>query len=120
MMLPVSAPFHCAMMKPAADAMREALAKVQTSAPKVPLMANVTAAPSTDPAEIVRNLIAQVTGTVRWRECVNYMTANGVDRLVEVGAGKVLTGLAKRISKETAGLAVGTPDDITAFKAQKG
>lgn len=117
MMLPVSAPFHCALMQPAADAMREALANVTVNVPKVPLVANVTASPSTDPAEIVQNLIAQVTGTVRWRECVNYLTANGVTRLVEVGSGKVLSGLARRIAKETPAMTVGTPDDVAAFKA---
>lgn len=116
MILPVSAPFHCALMQPAADAMREALAKVKVNAPKVPVVANVTASPSTEPTEIVQNLIAQVTGTVRWRECVNYLTANGVTRLVEVGSGKVLSGLAKRISKETPAMTVGTPDDVAAFK----
>jgi [acyl-carrier-protein] S-malonyltransferase len=117
MLLPVSAPFHCSLMQPAADVMRDALANVKVSAPKVPLVANVTASPSTDPAEIVKNLIAQVTGTVRWRECVTYLTANGVTRLVEVGSGKVLSGLAKRIVKETPAMAVGTPDDIAAFKS---
>src|SRR5690606_29786891 len=116
-MLPVSAPFHCSLMQPAADAMREALANVTVNAPKVPLVANVTAGPSTDPAEIVQNLIAQVTGTVRWRECVNYLTANGVTRLVEVGSGKVLSGLARRIAKETPAMTVGTPDDVAAFKS---
>ena len=119
MMLPVSAPFHCALMQPAADAMRDALAKVKVSAPKVPLVPNVTANPVNDPAEIVRGLIAQVTGTVRWRECVNYLVAHGVDRLVEVGSGKVLTGLAKRIAKDTPAMSVGTPDDVAAFKSQK-
>jgi [acyl-carrier-protein] S-malonyltransferase len=119
-MLPVSAPFHCSLMRPAADAMREALAKVKVNAPKVPLVANVTASPSTDPAEIVQNLIAQVTGTVRWRECVTFLTGNGVTRLVEVGSGKVLSGLAKRIAKETPAMTVGTPDDVAAFKSTGG
>jgi [acyl-carrier-protein] S-malonyltransferase len=119
-MLPVSAPFHCSLMQPAADAMREALAKVKVNAPKVPLVANVTASPSTDPAEIVQNLIAQVTGTVRWRECVTYLTGHGVTRLVEVGSGKVLSGLAKRIAKETPAMTVGTPDDVAAFKSTAG
>jgi [acyl-carrier-protein] S-malonyltransferase len=119
-MLPVSAPFHCSLMQPAADAMREALAKVKVNAPKVPLVANVTASPSTDPAEIVQNLIAQVTGTVRWRECVTYLTGHGVTRLVEVGSGKVLSGLAKRIAKETPAMTVGTPDDVAAFKSTGG
>jgi [acyl-carrier-protein] S-malonyltransferase len=119
MMLPVSAPFHCALMKPAADAMAEALAKVAVQAPKVPLIANVTAKPVSDPAEIVRGLIAQVTGTVRWRESIGYLSAHGVDRLVEVGSGKVLTGLAKRIAKDLSAVAIGAPDDIAAYKAQK-
>jgi [acyl-carrier-protein] S-malonyltransferase len=119
-MLPVSAPFHCSMMQPAADAMREALAKVKVNAPKVPLVANVTANPSVDPAEIVQNLIAQVTGTVRWRECVTYLTGHGVTRLVEVGSGRVLSGLAKRIAKETPAMTVGTPDDVAAFKSAAG
>jgi [acyl-carrier-protein] S-malonyltransferase len=120
MLLPVSAPFHCSLMQPAADAMREALAKVKVNAPKVPLVANVTASPSTDPAEIVQNLIAQVTGTVRWRECVTFLTGHGVTRLVEVGSGKVLSGLAKRIAKETPAMTVGTPDDVAAFKSTAG
>jgi [acyl-carrier-protein] S-malonyltransferase len=119
MILPVSAPFHCALMQPAADAMRYALAKVKVNSPKVPLIPNVRANPVNDPTEIVRGLVEQVTGTVRWRECVNYLVTHGVDRLVEVGSGKVLTGLAKRISKETAAMSVATPEDIAAFKAQK-
>jgi [acyl-carrier-protein] S-malonyltransferase len=119
MLLPVSAPFHCALMQPAADAMRYALEKVKVNAPKVPLVPNVSANPVNDPAEIVRGLIEQVTGTVRWRDCVNYLVHHGVDRLVEVGSGKVLTGLAKRISKETPAMTVGTPEDIAAFKALK-
>ena len=117
MLLPVSAPFHCALMQPAAEAMREALGNVKVNAPNVPLVANVTAGPSTDPAEIVQNLIAQVTGTVRWRECVTYLTGHGVTRLVEVGSGKVLSGLARRIAKETPAMSVGTPDDVAAFKS---
>ncbi len=119
MLLPVSAPFHCALMKPAADAMAEALAKVAVKPPKVPLVANVTAKPTTDPQEIVRGLIAQVTGTVRWRESIGYLSAHGVDTLLEVGSGKVLTGLAKRIAKDFSAVAIGTPDDIAAYKAQK-
>jgi [acyl-carrier-protein] S-malonyltransferase len=114
--LPVSAPFHCALMQPAADVMREALAKVSVNAPKVPLIANVTANPANDPAEIVKNLVEQVTGTVRWRESMNYAVGHGIDRLVEVGSGKVLSGLARRISKETAAVSIGTPEDVAAFK----
>jgi len=113
--LPVSAPFHCALMQPAADAMEEALAKVEMKAPRIPLVANVTAARVTDPAAIRDLLVRQVTGTVRWRECVLFMKAEGVTSLVELGAGKVLGGLAKRIDKELSGSSVGTPADIEAF-----
>lgn len=116
-LLPVSAPFHCALMQPAADAMAEALSNVTMNAPKVPLVANVVATAVTDP-EVIRDLLVkQVTGTVRWREGVLYMKEQGVSQLVELGAGKVLSGLAKRIDKELSGLAVGTPADIDAFLA---
>src|SRR4051812_23531608 len=98
MLLPVSAPFHCALMQPAADVMKDALSKVSVKSPAVPLVANVVAKPVIDPAEIVRNLVAQITGTVRWRECVSTMAQNGVTHFYEVGAGKVLTGLGKRIA----------------------
>jgi len=118
--LPVSAPFHCALMQPAADAMAEALAKVAISRPAVPVIANVRAAPVSEPAEIVRCLVEQVTGTVRWRECVAAMAAAGVTTFYEVGSGKVLTGLVKRIADGAAGVAIGTPDDIAAFKASRG
>ncbi|MCA0320910.1 MAG: ACP S-malonyltransferase [Proteobacteria bacterium] len=118
--LPVSAPFHCALMQPAADAMAEALAKVTISRPMVPVVANVRAAPVSEPAEIVRCLVEQVTGTVRWRECVAAMAAAGVTTFYEVGSGKVLTGLVKRIADGAAGVAIGTPDDIAAFKASRG
>ncbi|MFO0347451.1 MAG: ACP S-malonyltransferase [Labrys sp. (in: a-proteobacteria)] len=114
-LLPVSAPFHCALMQPAADAMAEALAAVTVSAPRVPVMANVLAAPIRDPDEIRKRLVEQVTGTVRWRECVEAMAGAGVTRFVEVGSGKVLTGLLKRIVADAAGQAVGTPDDVAAF-----
>ncbi len=116
-MLPVSAPFHCALMAPAADAMREALATVAVHPPVVPLIANVEAAPVTDPARIRQNLVRQVTGTVRWRESVAFMAAQGGNSFVEVGAGKVLTGLVKRIAAGATGTAIGTPDDVAAFKA---
>ena len=119
MMLPVSAPFHCALMQPAADAMREALAKVQVNKPVVPVVANVTASAVSDPKEIVDLLVKQVTGTVRWRECVQYLASNGVTKIVEAGSGKVLTGLLKRIAKEVSGQPVGTPDDVAAYKAAK-
>lgn len=113
--LPVSAPFHCAMMKPAADAMAEALAQTTMAPPRVPLVANVTAAAVSDPATIRELLIQQVTAMVRWRESCLYMKGHGVDTVVELGAGKVLTGLAKRIDPELAGVALNTPADIDAF-----
>jgi [acyl-carrier-protein] S-malonyltransferase len=117
MLLPVSAPFHCALMQPAADAMAEALAAVAVKPPCVPLVANVLAQPISDPASIVRSLVEQVTGTVRWRESVLFMTQAGVTTFYEVGAGKVLTGLIKRIAPAAAASAIGTPDDVTRFKA---
>jgi [acyl-carrier-protein] S-malonyltransferase len=116
-MLAVSAPFHCALMAPAADAMREALAGVALRAPAVPVVANVEAAPLTDPDAIRDALVRQVTGTVRWRESVAFMAGQGVDAFVEVGAGKVLTGLVKRIAAGAGAAAIGTPDDVAAFKA---
>ncbi|WP_243367895.1 ACP S-malonyltransferase [Microvirga solisilvae] len=116
-MLAVSAPFHCALMQPAADAMREALAGVTVNAPVVTVVANVEAAPITDPAAIKDALVRQVTGTVRWRECVAYMAAQGVESFYEVGSGKVLTGLVKRIAAGATSSAIGTPDDVAAFKA---
>jgi [acyl-carrier-protein] S-malonyltransferase len=119
MLLPVSAPFHCALMQPAAEVMAEALSKVQVKAPAVPVVANVKASALSDPQEIVKALVAQVTGTVRWRECVAYMAEQGVTQFYEVGAGKVLTGLVKRIADGATGSAIGTPDDIAAFKAAK-
>ena len=112
--LNVSAPFHCALMQPAADAMAEALAKVEIKAPAVPLIANVLAAPITDPAEIRRRLVEQVTGTVRWRECVARMAADGVTDIYEIGSGKVLAGLAKRIAPTLNATSIGTPQDIEA------
>jgi len=120
MLLPVSAPFHCALMQPAADAMAAALAKVTVKPPVVPLVANVLARAISDPSEIVASLIAQVTGTVRWRECIAYMADQGVDTFYEVGAGKVLSGLVKRIAASASGTAIGTPDDVAAFKAARG
>jgi [acyl-carrier-protein] S-malonyltransferase len=116
-LLPVSAPFHCSLMQPAADAMRVALSHVAMNAPTVPVMANVGAAPLTDPAAIRESLVAQVTGTVRWRECVAAMAAAGVTAFHEVGSGKVLTGLGKRIAPDAAFAAVNGPDDIAAFAA---
>jgi [acyl-carrier-protein] S-malonyltransferase len=115
-MLAVSAPFHCALMQPAADAMREALAGVTVNAPAVPVVANVEAGPITDPAAIRDALVRQVTGTVRWRESVAYMAAQGVDAFYEVGSGKVLTSLVKRIAAGASTTAIGAPDDIAAFR----
>ncbi len=112
MLLPVSAPFHCPLMQPAADAMAEALAKVAIKSPAVPLVANVTAATVLDPDEIRRLLVEQVTAMVRWRESVHMMKAAGVDTLVELGSGKVLTGLTKRIDGELTGISLQAPQDI--------
>ena len=120
MMLPVSAPVHCALMRPAADAMAEALSKVSVKPPSVPLVANVLAEPITDPAAIVRSLVQQVTGTVRWRESVKFMADAGVTTFYEVGAGKVLAGLIKRIADTVNVSSIGTPEDITRFKAAHG
>ncbi|WP_207478478.1 ACP S-malonyltransferase [Arenibaculum pallidiluteum] len=114
-LLPVSAPFHCPLMAPAAEAMAEALEKVTLRVPAVPVVANVTAAAVTDPAEIRRLLVEQVTGLVRWRESVLFMKAQGVEQLVELGAGKVLAGLTKRIDKDVAATSVGAPADVEAF-----
>jgi len=119
MLLPVSAPFHCALMLPAAQVMAEALAKVVVKPPVVPVVANVLAKPIQDPAQIVDALVRQVTGTVRWRECVAAMAAAGVTQFTEVGAGKVLSGLIKRIAAGATTAAVGTPEDIAAYKAAR-
>ena len=112
--LPVSAPFHSGLMQPAADRMAEALAESPPKAPIVPLVANVTAAPTTDADEILSMLVDQVTGRVRWRESVERLAADGVGTLVEVGAGKVLTGLARRIARDVEGMTCGTPDEVRA------
>jgi [acyl-carrier-protein] S-malonyltransferase len=119
MLLPVSAPFHCALMQPAADVMADALSKVNVKAPAVPVVSNVQASAISDPAEIVKALVAQVTGTVRWRESVAYMAAQGVTQFYEIGAGKVLSGLIKRIADGAAASSIGTPEDIAAFKAAR-
>ncbi|WP_110780559.1 ACP S-malonyltransferase [Rhodopseudomonas faecalis] len=116
MLLPVSAPFHCRLMQPAADAMAKALAEVTIKAPAAPLVANVLASPVTSPEEIRRLLVEQVTGTVRWRESVAYMAGQGVTHFFEIGAGKVLSGLVKRITDGATGLPVGAPGDIAAAK----
>lgn len=113
-LLPVSAPFHSTLMAPAADAMREALSIVTKSNPAVPLIANVRAAPVSDAGEIAGLLVEQVTGQVRWRETVEWFAANGVTALYEIGSGKVLTGLARRIDKTVTGIAVNSPADIDA------
>ena len=114
-LLPVSAPFHCALMMPAAKAMEEALGHVQMHKPAVPVIANVLAGPLIDPTAIKHALVAQVTGTVRWRECVAYMLGNGVKVFVEAGAGKVLTGLAKKNAPEAVAMNARTPDEIAAL-----
>jgi [acyl-carrier-protein] S-malonyltransferase len=116
MLLPVSAPFHCKLMQPAADAMAEALANVIINKPAAPLVANVLASEISDPDEIRRRLIEQVTGTVRWRESVTYMASRGVTSFFEIGAGKVLSGLVKRIADGAVGVCVGGPNDIAAAK----
>jgi [acyl-carrier-protein] S-malonyltransferase len=116
MLLPVSAPFHCKLMQPAADVMAKALAEVTIKAPAAPLVSNVLASAISDPDEIRRRLIEQVTGTVRWRESVAYMAQHGVTRFFEIGAGKVLSGLVKRITDGGVGVAVGGPADIATAK----
>ena len=116
-LLPVSAPFHSRLMAPAAEAMAEALAKVSAKDPVVPVIANVRAAPVTDASETVKLLVEQVTGQVRWRETIEWFARNGVTSLYEIGSGKVLTGLVRRIDKSLAGTAVNTPADIDAALA---
>ena len=119
LLLPVSAPFHCALMQPAADAMAAALGEVAMNAPVVPLVANVLAAPISDPAEIRQRLVEQVTGVVRWTETVTWLTgAGGITHLTELGTGKVLTGLGRRINAEAVANAVGSPAEIEAFVAE--
>jgi [acyl-carrier-protein] S-malonyltransferase len=120
MMLPVSAPFHCSLMQPAADAMAAALANVAVKPPRVPFVANVLAQPVSDPAMIVRCLVEQVTGTVRWRESVLFMVHAGVSVFHEIGAGKVLAGLIRRIAETADVSSIGTPEDIARFKAKHG
>ncbi len=115
MPLPVSAPFHCSLMQPAADEMAEALEQVTIAPPKVPVIANVTVEPVSDPAQIQALLVEQVTAMVRWRETISFLQPNGVDTAVEVGAGKILTGMAKRIDRDLTLVNVGTPDQIEDF-----
>ncbi|RWA98988.1 ACP S-malonyltransferase [Mesorhizobium sp.] len=117
LMLQVSAPFHSALMAPAAEVMREALAGVTKNAPFVPVVSNVSVTPSSDPDAIAHRLVEQVTGRVRWRETVEWFGANGIATLYEVGAGKVLSGLARRINRDIATGAVGTPADVEAALA---
>jgi [acyl-carrier-protein] S-malonyltransferase len=116
-LLPVSAPFHCSLMQPAADAMADALSQTAIRIPVVPVVANVTAAPVSDPETIRELLVRQVTGSVRWRECVSAMADAGVDKFIECGAGKVLTGLLRRIAPNAVGAAVGAPGDLDAYRA---
>jgi [acyl-carrier-protein] S-malonyltransferase len=113
--LPVSAPFHCRLMQPAADAMEKALGRVAVAAPVVPVVANVSAEPVDDPDAIRALLVRQVTDTVRWRECVAAMKTHGATSLVECGAGRVLSGLARRIDKDLRASSVGTPAEVEAF-----
>jgi len=115
----VSAPFHCPLMQPAADVMAEALAKVSVQAPLVPVVANVPARPIKEPAEIVQNLVEQITATVRWRESVLFMAQSGVSLFFEIGAGRVLSGLIKRIAETTSAAPIGLPEDIGKFKAAR-
>jgi [acyl-carrier-protein] S-malonyltransferase len=119
MMLQVSAPFHCALMKPAADAMAKALAETTVKSPVVPVVANVSARPVSESGEIIRRLVEQVTGTVRWRECISFMASAGVTTFHELGSGKVLTGLLKRIAEGATGTAIGSPDEVAAYKAAR-
>lgn len=112
MMLPVSAPFHCSLMQPAADEMSKALARIEIKAPAVPLIANVTAEPTTDPSAIRQQLVEQVTGQVRWRESALFMAAQGVDLFVEAGAGKVLTVMNRRTVKDVEGITLGTAEEV--------
>lgn len=113
--LPVSAPFHCSLMSPAADAMRDALADIEIAVPQVPIVTNVTAASCIDPEEIRSRLVEQVTGSVRWRESVEWLCQKNVTELVEVGSGKVLTGLARRINRDLAASAINEVEDVEAF-----
>jgi [acyl-carrier-protein] S-malonyltransferase len=117
MVLNVSAPFHCSLMQPAADAMAAALADVTINAPVVPVVANISALPTTDPDAIRRNLVNQVTGRVRWTESVQFMVGKGVTTTVEAGAGKVLTVMQRRIEKSLNGFTLGTPEDLEAVAA---
>jgi len=118
MMLNVSAPFHCDMMKPAADTMKDALADVTFSAPSLPIVNNVTAGPISDPDQLRADLVSQVTGRVRWRESIEWMAENGIEAFAEPGTGKVLTVMLRRIVKGVEGIALNSPEGLEAF-AQK-
>jgi len=118
MMLPVSAPFHCRLMAPAADEVRAALAQIEIRPPVVPVVANVTAAPETDPATLAALLVRQVTARVRWRECLQAMAGHGIEETVELGAGRVLMGLTKRTLQGVASVALGNPEEIDAYAAR--
>lgn len=117
-LLPVSAPFHCSLMAPAADVMADALATVNVKMPTVPLVANVTAGRLSDPDEIRRKLVEQVTGMVRWRESITFMVSEGVEKTVELGTGKVLAGLSKRIDRSLSAVSAGTPEEMEALLQQ--
>ena len=114
-MLPVSAPFHCSLMQPAADVMAEALTRINIREPKVPIISNVTATEVTDPDDIRTRLVQQVTAMVRWRESVLYMREKNVDTFIEMGSGKVLSGLARRISSDLTAKAIQNPNDFDSF-----
>ena len=116
--LTVSAPFHCSLMKPAADAMAEALAGADIQSPEATLVANVSASAVSDPETIRQNLVDQVTGRVRWTESVQYMVANGIARTGEIGAGKVLTVMQRRIEKSLKGFTLGTPEQLENFATE--
>jgi [acyl-carrier-protein] S-malonyltransferase len=118
--LPVSAPFHCRLLRPAAEALAEALATVDLAPPVVPLVSNVRAAPERDPAALKRLLVEQVTARVRWRESLLAMAWLGIGEIVELGAGRVLTGLAKRALPEAAAVALGSPEEIDAWLSAQG
>jgi [acyl-carrier-protein] S-malonyltransferase len=119
MMLPVSAPFHCPLMQPAAEVMADALAKVAVHTPLVPVVANVPARPIKEPAEIVKNLVEQITATVRWRESVLFMAQSGVASYFEIGAGRVLSGLIKRVAETATATSIGSPEDVAKFKTPR-
>jgi [acyl-carrier-protein] S-malonyltransferase len=115
LILPVSAPFHCELMQPASDVMAEAFLKVSFKIPSSPIVANYTALPVVDPSEIQNLLIKQITGRVRWRETINFISRNGVDKVIEIGSGKALTGMIRRINKDINCYNIGSSDDLNKF-----